>query len=86
MGTKLVYGYLISRHSLEIVLMSVESRSGSLLLKIENDFLLGTTSSLLPIESKICVWVHYIKTKLCIAVLVSGVKGQGHCYLKQSFL
>jgi len=52
----------------------VWSRSRSLLLKIEIQFLLNNFSLLWPIDTKLGVWVAYIKMQLGIATQVSVVK------------
>jgi len=43
----------------------------SLFLKIEMQFLLNNFSLLWPIDTKLAVWVAYIKTQLVIATQVS---------------
>jgi len=48
--------------------------SRSLLLKIEIQFLLNNSSLLWPIDTKLAVWVAYIKTHLGIATQVSVIK------------
>jgi len=50
------------------------SRSKSLLLKIEIQFLLNNSSFLLSIDTKLAVWVAYIKTQLGIATQASVIK------------
>jgi len=45
-----------------------------MLLKIEIQFLLNNFSLLWPIDTKIAVWVAYIKTQLGIATQVSVIK------------
>ena len=46
----------------------------SLLLKIEIQFLLNNFSLLLPIDTKLAVWVAYIKMQLGIATQVYVIK------------
>jgi len=46
----------------------------SLLLKIEIQFPLNNLSLMWPIDTKLDVWVAYIKTKLGIATKVSVIK------------
>jgi len=46
----------------------------SLLLKIEIQFLLNNFSLLLPIDTKLAVWVAYIKTQLEIATQLYVIK------------
>jgi len=46
----------------------------SLLLKIEIQFLLNNFSLLRPIDTKLGVWVAYIKAQLWIATQVSVIK------------
>jgi len=46
----------------------------SLLLKIEIQFPLNNLSLIWPIDTKLAVWVAYIKTKLGIATQVSVIK------------
>jgi len=48
--------------------------SGSLLLKIEIQFSLNNFSLLWPIDTKLAVWVAYIKTQLGIATQVFVIK------------
>jgi len=47
---------------------------GQLLLKIEIQFPLNNFSLLWPIDTKLAVWVAYIKTQLGIAAQVSLIK------------
>ena len=48
--------------------------SRSLLLKIEIQFPLNNFSLIRPIDTKLAVWVAYIKTQLGIATQVSVTK------------
>jgi len=48
----------------------------SLLLKIEIQFALNNFSLLWPIDTKLSVWVAYIKTQLGIATQVYVIKGK----------
>jgi len=50
------------------------SRSRSLLLKIEIQFPLNNFSLLWPIDTKLVIWVAYIKTQLGITTQVSVIK------------
>jgi len=51
-----------------------QARSRSLLLKIEIQFLFNNFSLLWPIDTKLAVWVDFIKTQLGIATQVSVIK------------
>jgi len=53
---------------------------GQLLLKIEIQFPLNNFSLLWPIDTKLDVWVAYIKTQLGIATQVSVTKVKVNCY------
>jgi len=51
-----------------------------MLLKIEIQFPLNNFSLLLPIDTKLSVWVAYIKTQLRIATQLSVIKVKVNCY------
>ncbi len=57
-----------------VQIMTIGSRSRSLLLKIEIQFPLNNLSLLWPIDSKLGVWVAYIKRQLGIATQMSVIK------------
>jgi len=59
---------------LELLPRCLWSRSRSLLLKIEIQFPLNNFSLLWHIDTKLAVWVAYIKTQLGIASQVSVIK------------
>jgi hypothetical protein len=52
----------------------LESKTRSLLLKIEIQFLLNNLSLLWPIDAKLSVWITYNKRQLGIATQVSVIK------------
>jgi hypothetical protein len=54
--------------------MCLWSRSGSLFLNIEIQFLLNSLSLLWPIDSKLGAWVAYIKRQLCNATQMFVIK------------
>ena len=64
----------LSKGSLGLLPRCLELRSRSLLLKLEIQFPLHNFHLLWPFDTKLALWVAYIKTQLGIATQVSVIK------------